>query len=163
MHVPRTLTAALMVLGAAGCQSGGLAPKLDAERAEREDLRRLALMLDQTIHAQRRLGAVGHRLTTAAAGFCGNRTRPYYGVNLVGHPRDVGRLRHREVFRDAFSLGDGFTIVDLMAGGPAADAGLRAGDKQVPLCCHRARSGLVAWPIETFQWRSSGSAKLLSA
>ena len=128
MRAPRTLFAALMVLGLAGCQSGKLAPKLDAERAELEDLRRLVSMLDETVQAQRRLGAVGHRLTIAGAGICGDRTRPYYGLNLIGHPRDVARLRHRDIYRQAFGLGDGFTIVDLMADGPAADAGLRAGD-----------------------------------
>ena len=128
MRAPRTLIVALTVLGLAGCQTGKLAPKLDAERAQLEDLRRLASMLDETVQIQRRLGAVGHRLTIAGAEICGDRIRPYYGINLIGHPRDVARLRHREIYRQAFSLGDGFTIVDLMADGPAANAGLRDGD-----------------------------------
>ena len=128
MRAPRTLIVALTALGVAACQSGTLAPKLDADQVRQEELQRLALMLDETVRAQRRLGTVGHRLTLAAAEICGDRTRPYYGINLIGHPKDVSRLRHRLVYRRAFGLGDGFTIVDLMAGGPAADAGLRVGD-----------------------------------
>ncbi len=133
MRAPRTLIVALMVLGLAGCQSGKLAPKLDAERAQLEDLRRLVSMLDETVQVQRRLGTVSHRLTVAGAEICGDRTRPYYGINLIGHPRDVARLRHRDIYRQAFGLGDGFTIVDLTADGPAAEAGLRAGDVVVAL------------------------------
>lgn len=128
MRAPRRFIVALMALGLVGCQTGKLSPKLDAERAQQEDLRRLVSMLDETVQIQRRLGAVGHRLTIAGAEICDDRTRPYYGINLIGHPRDVARLRHRELYRRAFGLGDGFTIVDLTADGPAARAGLRHGD-----------------------------------
>jgi hypothetical protein len=88
-----------------------------------------------------RVGAVTYRLATRGSGFC-SAAHPLSGL-MLHHLADYSKANQAEADR-SFGLGRGPGVLAVIEGGPAAEAGIRAGDVLLSVNGRRFLSPQVA-------------------
>jgi len=83
------------------------------------------LVVEQRVLDRQRLETLQFRLMRGAVDFCAGRTRPFYGLYAATEQSFGARMRGPA--RDAFGLDDRLKVLYVVAGSPAAAAGLRPG------------------------------------
>lgn len=120
-----------MLLGLAACAPAGQSLRatgpvtVSAGEVAVESAFQRQLVVEQRLLDRQRLETVQFRLMRGAVDFCSGRTRPFYGL-YVATERSFG-VRMRGPARDAFGLDDRVKVLYVIAGSPAAVAGLRPG------------------------------------
>jgi hypothetical protein len=119
-----------VLIALVGC--GGAQPVRppDVTKAEaRTSIQRVgAEELIELVEARAEIKNLEYTLTTHAAKYCGELTRPRAGV-LLADPKKFADRDLENIARERLSLGDAPTVVHLVSGGPFERAGLRTGDE----------------------------------
>ncbi len=140
MSAPAPRPAALLaVLALAAC--GGEAPRLAVSQAELAAEERVQndLALDAMLRDHARLLDIAFPLAAHSAALCGADTAPGFGINVAN--LSSMRKELRGAARERFALGDVPQILHVVPGSPAANAGLRRGDRMLALGKFKVEAG----------------------
>jgi membrane-associated protease RseP (regulator of RpoE activity) len=122
------VVAALGLIAWADPQTAG--PTVTKDAASQEAKRQMVYVLKARARELHRVEAIAFRIEVANQDLCADR-RPRLGLSW--DTPDGFSAKSREAATEAFQLGEGLTVTDIVAGGPAAAAGLQPGDRIVSL------------------------------
>lgn len=106
------------------------APTVTKDAAAEEARREMVYVLKARARELHRVEAIAFRIEVANQDLCADR-RPRLGMSW--DTADGFSTKSREAAIEAFQLGEGLTVTDIVAGGPAAGAGIQPGDVIVSL------------------------------
>lgn len=137
--LPSRLAALATVLLIAAC--AGEAPRMAVSESELAAEERVQnnLALDAMLADHARLLNIAFPLVASSADLCGTDTAPGFGVNVA----NLGSIRKelRRVARERLHLGGAPRILHIVPGSPAADSGLRQGDRILALGKYKVEAG----------------------
>lgn len=124
----RVLALSVSLLGAAACATPQLrTPDLPAEEIAREAELQRRFAFEHLRDERLRVLRIAYRLTTAAHDLCGDNVTGATGVFLWTARNFTGD--EETLARSSYDIHDGYTILAVAEGSPAAQAGLRGGDR----------------------------------
>lgn len=120
--------AALLLAGCGGATSD--LPTYGSAEEEAELRKQIKLALDRRLQHRARVQEVGARIKLANAELCEGFHEAHYGFDMWSLPL-LGKLRDidREVYEEAYGLGDEAQVMSVLPDTAAERAGLRVGDK----------------------------------
>lgn len=126
--------AAAVAAAGAGCTTTTDVARGDRSEVAAERQRQMELVLQTWLDRRGRLGALAYPVLVANAAFCGDQVEPVLGAFWVTRA-DLGweMEDYREVLSSAYGVARRPTLVGVVDGGPADEAGLRRGDVLVSL------------------------------
>ena len=105
--------------------------EVDPALAAREAEKQREIAFREGLRQQGRLWGIAYRLESAAAALCGDHLRPTIGVTMLS-ALDVAK-DFQPTARRVLGDGDGLFVTSVGDGSPAAEAGLRVGDRIVAI------------------------------
>jgi Zn-dependent protease with chaperone function len=124
--IKRTLAVCVAALGLiAWADPKTAAPEVSKDAAAEEAKKQMVYVLKARAKEERRVEAIAFRLEAANQDLCPER-KPRLGLSL--RTADDFPVKSRDAAVETYQLGDGLTVTDVVAGAPAAAAGLQAGD-----------------------------------
>lgn len=129
-----------------------VAPVVTKDAAAEEAKRQMVYVLKARARENVRVEDIAFRIMVANADLCADRA-PRAGLNW--RIADAYDAKVRPAAVEAFQLGDGLTVTDVRAGGPAEAAGLRAGDVMVSIAGRPAPTGKKAAAEADKLWREA--------
>jgi hypothetical protein len=124
------LVAGVLVAAIAGCAPTTERPTIDQAASESEAKLQRGMAFDNAIQIRHRVNNIANRILVAGADLCGKKVKPRQGITLTTAAMYQGAML--KAAREA-GYDDTITISAVMPGGPADQAGIRAGDQLVRL------------------------------
>lgn len=120
--------AALLLAGCGGATSD--LPTYGSEEEEAELRKQVKLAMERRLQHRERVHSVGARIKLANAELCEDFQEAHYGFDMWSLPL-LGKLRDidREVYAEAYGLGDEAQVMTVYPDTVAERAGMRVGDK----------------------------------
>lgn len=115
-------------IAAAGCAPTTQRPTVDTAASAAEAKLQRAMAFESAQAQRHRLNDVGHRILVAGTDLCGDKIKPTFGLTFTTAIMFQGDTQ--AAARDA-GFSDMIDVTGIVTGGPAALAGLRAGDRLV--------------------------------
>jgi hypothetical protein len=124
--IKRTLAVTVAALGLiAWADPKTAAPEVSKDAAAEEAKKQMVYVLKARAKEAWRVDEIAFRLEAANQDLCPER-KPRLGLSFAN--ADDFSVKVRDAAVEALQLGDGLTVTDVVAGAPAAAAGLQAGD-----------------------------------